>query len=383
MRTRIANSEHVVEVVIVRSADAIALVAAGAAALLGCTESGVFGAGASVDMSFSGLDSLGAHEGRYEAWVVSRSGDTASLGVIEGGDAASLQTDLPVEAPAEVFVTVEPPGDTASGPSRYALMGGPVKGASAELSVRGYVTRGPDLEMTREVGTHVLFTPSDNSVNGYPSYEDGGIWVFNINVQGKPKDDEDICRDVNDQNRFFLEFTPLRPGWMYEGWVVRDHGTSSAVWLSYGKFRVNSYGRANLQDNTGLGAWSGKERYVESDLAKNHCFPGDDWVAGGSENPFGLTLPGDLEAPLDLNGNAEQGVESRWSHVITVEPAFTVEEESPASGPGSVLSAEPFGVRPYFNEIGTAGPATAREIDFRAGEVPTGRVTITASSPGG
>lgn len=367
-----------------RTADVITLAAA-AAALLGCTEVGLLGAGSGVEMSFTGLDRLEPDEGRYEAWVVSRSGDTASLGVFEGGAEATLQAELPVEAPSEVFVTVEPPDDSVEGPSESRLLGGPVTESSAQLTVRGYVTRGRELEFNRDVGTHVLFTPSDNEGGrNYPSYEDGGIWVFNIGVQGKPKNDEDICRDMNDQNNFFLKFTPLRPGWMYEGWVVRDHGTSNSVWLSYGKFRVNSYGRANRQDNTGLGAFSGKEEYVDGHLARNHCFPGDDWVAGASANPFGLTLPGDLEAPLDLNGNADEGIESRWSHVITVEPAYSAEEESPASGHAAVLDARPFGVRPYFNEIGTAGPATARDIGFRGDEVPGGEVTFTtAPSPGG
>ncbi|NIQ59452.1 MAG: hypothetical protein GWN71_40710, partial [Gammaproteobacteria bacterium] len=57
---------------------------------------------------------------------------------------------------------------------------------------------------------------------------------------------------------FFLSFTPLTRGWVYEGWVVRDHGSPEAVWVSYGKFTPNSFRRQDRRDDTGLGPFSGQ-----------------------------------------------------------------------------------------------------------------------------
>lgn len=341
------------------------------AALLACSGEDALSPGATVELSFEGVDRL--EEGGYRAWVVGGAGDTSLLGTFRGGPEAGLEAELPVDDPTEILVDVRPPNGGESGPGPYLLMGGPVEGSTAELSIHGYLTTGRQIGLEEDPGTHVLFTPSDNSFRGYPSYEDGGIWVFNIAAQGKPKNDEDICRDYNDENDFFLDFAPLSEGWSYEGWAVRDHGTGASVWLSYGRFAVNEYGKADNRDNTGLGPLSGKEDFDDGPLARAHCFPGDDWVM----NPYGVDVPADLEVPLDLNGDAEGGVESRWSHVITVEPEWEREEQSPEAGPGAPLRAEPFGIRPYFNGIGEAGPATPRDIGFRRSEVPTGRVTFT------
>jgi hypothetical protein len=299
-------------------------------------------------------------EGTYEAWVVTRAGRAVSAGRFllppDGRVTLAVRTD----DPQSVMLTIEPPGDDDDSPSDLRLLGGEFEGSEAVLDVTGYLTSGVALEPAP--GTHVLFTPSDNSERGYPSHEDAGIWLFNIRG------------DTLDAS-FFLTFTPLSSGWIYEGWMVRDRGTGQELWLSYGKFEPDVRKKVRTRDDTGLGPFSGQLGYREA-MPDEIVFPGDDWIA----NPHGYPVPGGLTLPVDLNGcsrlpadceaaGQERGP-SRWSHVITIEPRADLGEQP--------WAARPFLVRPYRNPVGEAAPDVARTIGFYPDELPRGTVRIVS-----
>lgn len=231
---------------------------------------------------------------------------------------------------------------------------------TAELGVNRYVTAGIPLE--EQPGTHALFTPSDNAELGYPSYEDAGIWLFNLGG------------DTLDGS-FYLTFTPLTSGWVYEGWAVRDYGTPEAVWVSYGKFSPNNFRKQDTRDDTGLGPFSGQPDY-ERAMPEEIDMPGDDWVS----NPNGYPVPGGLELPFDLNGCSAEpaactaaGQEpgpSRWTHVITIEPKADEDEEA--------WLARPFLLQPYRNAFGEGAPAEPRVIEFHAELLPHGAAMLVS-----
>jgi hypothetical protein len=192
-----------------------------------------------------------------------------------------------------------------------------------------------------------MFSPSDNHMNGYPSFEECGVWLFNIAPRLTP------------QNDAWVRLTPLTPGWTYEGWMVRDHGAAGAIWLSYGKFLPDESGAVAARDNTGWGPFSGVDDFA---TAGEEEFPGDDWFA----NPLGFPFPAALSLPLDLREKDASGA-GRWTHIITIEPRRDMGE---AFG-----SERPFAIRPYRDTFGDAGPGSPRAITFRADGVPTGEAT--------
>lgn len=310
-------------------------------------------------LELHGLRALDAGmEGTYEGWVIGDGGRAASAGRFTLPAHGEVELESPVRGARSFLLTVEPPGDDDGEPSDLGLLAGDFQGGEATLDIVGVVTSGAPLEP--EPGTHVLFTPSDNQEVGYPSHEDAGIWLFNI--QGDTLD-----------GSFYLDFTPLSRGWIYEGWLVRDRGTGDAVWLSYGKFEPDVRRKVKTRDNTGLGPFSGQLEYRDA-LPFEVVFPGDDWVA----NPHGYPVPGDIHLPVDLNGcfrpveeceaaGHEYGP-SRWTHVITVEPRTDMEEEP--------WAAEPFLVRPYRNPIGEGPPEEPRTILYAPGELPGGLVRV-------
>ncbi len=209
-------------------------------------------------------------EGTYQGWVIARDGHAVSAGrfVLPADGRVSLVNPIP---DAESFLlTVEPPGDTDDSPSDLRLLGGRFVGGEAILDVAGFITSGIPLEPAP--GTHVLFTPSDNAELGYPSYEDAGIWLFNI------------AGDTLDGS-FFLTFTPLSRSWIYEGWLVRDRGSDTEVWLSYGKFEPDIVRKVRTRDDTGLGPFSGQLSYREA-MQHEIVFPGDDWLANRTATLF-------------------------------------------------------------------------------------------------
>jgi hypothetical protein len=188
-----------------------------------------------------------------------------------------------------------------------------------------------------------MFTPSDNGAHGYPSHEESGVWLFNM----QPRETE--------QGDMWVRLTQLSPGWVYEGWMVRVMDQPGAVWLSYGKFLPDYTGAINSRDDTGWGAFSGVVNFRTDGEEE---FPGDDWIA----NPLNYELPGGLALPLDLREKTAVGA-PRWTHVITIEPA---------RDRGEAIGAErPFVVRPYSDAFGDLGPGIPRTITFRVSGVPS------------
>jgi len=306
-----------------------------------------------IELSITNLTPLDPEtEGTYETWVVSPGGDLLSAGrFIVTSDPTSVETNSPVPNPEDIMITVEPPDDDDDRPSMHKLFGGRFTDGIATLTTVGYVTVvGVPLEPTP--GTHILASPSDDGENGYPSHEDAGLWLFNIGG------------DTLDGS-YYLDFSPLTEGWYYEGWIVRDYGSVDAIWISYGKFRPDAFRQSNDRDDTGLGFFSGRTDY-EFALSLTVRTPGDDWLG----NALGLDVPGGVQLPLDLNGDADLGILSRWTHVITIEPW------GPNRAAESIHDAKPFWLEPYRNAIGEAPASTPRDIVFHPEGLPTGTATL-------
>lgn len=334
-----------------------------------CGDEGTGPAGAvDVLVEFQNLRSLDPQtEGTYEAWAIRADRKAVSAGRFTLSADGRLTVESPIGDPESFMITVEPPGDDDDQPSDQWLLGGMFDGDTAALTIEGYVTPGSPLE--REIGGHVLFTPSDNPWNGYPSREDAGLWVFNIEGPGMPTDF--YMHDPD--SPFYLKMAPLRKGWVYEGWVVLDYATPGECWISYGKWVPGEFNRANTMDNTGFGPFSGWLDYVGNPVGIQHNFPGDDWV----DNPHGFPVPCGLSLPFDLNGNAAEGINSRWTHVMTIEPAFDIQPESPYTDLAAPLAAKPFLLQPYRNPMGEGPVDSARVIEYHSEHVPSGTAIIS------
>ena len=304
--------------------------------------------GTSLTLSLSGLRTLNAvTEGRYEAWILDRAGARTSLGVIEPGQSGVTSLANAVAQPDAFEITYELPGDADGAPSSHRILHGRFGGASAELTIEGAVTEGT-LSLHQRPGQFTMFSPSDNAIHGYPSFEESGVWLFNMAPRDLP------------QNDMWVRLSPLQAGWVYEGWMVRDIDAPDAVWLSYGKFTPDATGAIRSRDDTGWGPFSGVRDFL---TAGEEEFPGDDWIS----NPLGYPVPGNLALPINLREKNAQGV-VRWTHLITIEPA---------SDRGEGISKErPFVIRPYRDAFGEGGPGIPRTITFRADGVPRGSVTL-------
>jgi len=344
----------------------VSLLIAAGVVFTACGDDGII-LGSTLGLEFQGLSTLDAMtEGSYEAWVIDGSGTPHSAGKFVLPPEGHVVLENPTDDPRSVVITLEPPGDNDSAPSGVEIMGGDFSGQSADLSIKGHVTSGAALR--EDIGSHALFTPANNAWRGYPSIEDAGIWVFNLHVIGDPMQRQglDLTSD------FFLKVTPLMQEWVYEGWIVMDYGQATECWVSYGKMESGQDDRLNRQDNTGFGPFSGFRDYVANPLAIEHNFPGDDWV----ENPLDLPVPCGLEIPFDLNGNASQGIPSRWTHVITIEPMSDKTAENPELDVAAPLWAKPFIIRPYMNDIGPGLADEARVIGYHAAGVPQGTAQL-------
>lgn len=284
-------------------------------------------------------------EGHYEAWVIDGAGRAFSAGTFEPtGDVVLVS---PVGDVRGFEVTVEPPGDGDALPSERRLLRGVFRFGTADLAIAGAVTQG-DLPLRETPGTFTMFSPSDNSWAGYPSHEESGVWLFNVRPRETP------------QNDAWVRLTQLQPGWTYEGWMVRDFDTADPIWLSYGKFRPDQTGAVSGRDDTGWGPFSG---VLDFRTAGEEEFPGDDWIA----NPLNFPFPATLTLPLNLREHTASGA-SRWTHVITIEPA---------SDRGEPIGDErPFILRPYHDPFGDGGPAEPRTITYYGANVPRGRVHV-------
>ncbi len=308
-----------------------------------------------VRVELVGLRALDAStEGSYEAWTFSPDGMAFSAGrFVPTGNAVTVRSRI--ANPARFSITVEPPGDNDDRPSIHDLLGGEFVGGSATLTIVRSVTGVDDLEA--DPGHHALFTPSNNPDLSFPSIEDAGLWVF-APVPSQTK-----------HNSHFLRLTPLRAGWIYEGWIVYDYGTATECWISYGKFLPDGFREVNTRDDTGLGIFSGQVDYVNA-MPVDVDMPGDDWVSNihGMPVPCGLTLPFDLNGQRADEPPAFEEIPSRWTHVITIEPIFDRGED--------LLAERPFVMQPYRNPFGQGPPNEGREVEYHPEFVPGGTATI-------
>ena len=303
--------------------------------------------GATLSVSISGLLPLDAAvEGHYEAWVMDRAGAATSLGSIDPRTGSAFTFANPATDVASFLITYEPSRDTDPGPSAHHLLAGRFRNGKAQLAVEGALTLN-DAPLRDKPGQFTMFSPSDNAKNGYPSFEESGVWLFNMAPRDTP------------QNDMWVRLTPLQPGWVYEGWMVRDLGSPNAIWLSYGKFLPDATGAVNSRDDTGWGEFSGVTDYLKGEEE----FPGDDWIA----NPLGYRIPGGLTLPLDLREKTATGA-NRWTHLITVEPSSDRGEP--------VTTPRPFTVRPYRDPFGDGAPGVPRTITFHADGIPRGEVLL-------
>jgi hypothetical protein len=283
-------------------------------------------------------------EGRYEAWTTDPSGAVHALGTFAAGGTFTFPSPIPDVR--SMLVTLEPPGDAHATPSAQVLLRGTLRDGHAELAYQGAVTQS-DLPLRERPGQFTMFTPSDNAVNGYPSHENAGVWLFNMAPSETPQKD------------YYVRMTQLQAGWTYEGWMVRDIGTPKAIWLSYGKFLPDWTGALNQPDDTGWGPFSGVIDFRNAGLED---FPGDDWIS----NPLGLPWPSALVLPLDLREKDATG-RLRWTHVISIEPA---------TDRGEALTTErPFFMRPYADPFGDLPAGAARTVTLNVATMPSGSVT--------
>lgn len=328
--------------------------------LAACSDPVELGQGTRLELSVTGVRALDpATEGSLHVWVVPATGEAVSLGRLADLPAttdgtATLTFDLPVADAREFLVTLEPPGDLDAVPSRYHLIGGDVVGNGATLTIDGVLTNGPPLET--EPGSHSLFTTSNNIAFGYPSAEDAGLWLFTL----RPHHNAHGTREVR--------VTPLRPAWVYGGWIVWRRGTPEEIWIPYGKFRPDEGGLLSSRDDTGSGPFSGDEDYLNAGVED---VPGEEWVSDDVAELLGFELPGDLPLPLDLDAVDPVTGKAAWHHVITIEPAF--DEGEP------MYEARPFFIRPYGNPVGQGGPGDPRLINYVGGE-PIGHVGLVGGS---
>jgi hypothetical protein len=319
------------------------------AALLACGDDGPSAPPVDVGTRFAltttGLPVLDAQrEGYYEAWAIDASGLSHSMGAVAPGTSTLTS---PIAAVRAVEITVEPPGARDVAPSPQRLMRGALDGAAIDLTIAGAITQG-NLELRRQPGTFTMFSPSNNSWEGYPSHEESGIWLFNVRPRETP------------QNDAWVRLTQLQAGWTYEGWMVRDSGAPNAVWLSYGKFVPDQTSAVSGRDDTGWGPFSG---VLDFQTAGEEEFPGDDWIS----NPLNFPFPSELTLPLDLREKMPSGA-SRWTHVITIEPSRDRGEP--------IGSEQPFFLRLYRDAFGDGGPAVPRVITFHEDAVPRATITI-------
>jgi hypothetical protein len=316
---------------------------------LGCSGDAVgprIASGTKLTLTTSALPALDTvREGRYTAWIVDASGRAHWVSTFHPGAPVTLTS--PAGDGKTFEITVELPGAAMDSPSARVLLRGDFDHGVAQLSVVGALTQGT-LELREHPGQFTMFSPSDNEFFGYPSHEESGVWVFNMNP------------GATEQNDFYVRLTQLGAGWTYEGWMVRDFGTPQEIWLSYGKFVPDWTGALNQPDDTGWGPFSGVADFASSHLED---FPGDDWIS----NPLHYPFPSALSLPLNLREKDAAG-KLRWTHVISIEPLLDKGEP--------IGTERPFFLRPYFDPFGDLNPGMPRTITFHKEVVPTGRVAV-------
>ena len=212
-------------------------------------------------LSFTGLDPLenGYH---YEGWAIIAEAavTTGKFNVDANGGLVTttgsaitggvFDTGIDLTDATAIVITIEPNGDTDAVAASTHIVGGPVSGASAALSVGDGSALGDDF--TGASGSYILATPT----NGDGTNENSGIWFLSL-ATGSPTEG--------------LDLPTLPAGWMYEGWAVIG-GTP----VTTGGFTAT--------DAADLSAFfSGTEA--------GPPFPGEDFLVNA---PTGLSFPTDL-----------------------------------------------------------------------------------------
>ena len=293
---------------------------------------------ATVEVTFQNLAVLdAATEGSYEGWVIDGSGTALSTGKFVL-DASGMHTfDSPIAEPMTFVLTVEPPGDNDAIPSDQKLLGGLFTGGTATLSALGFVSVDASADFSTSPGTHVLLTPTTATATD----DDGGIWLIDPGT-----------------GMSTVSLPALNDGWVYEGWVVYEPGTTMQTAISYGKYEPQPDGTLSTRDSDAAGPLSG----APGDLMAGPLVPGGDFVMANGE-----TVPGSIALPFDFNGDDIVSGDSKWMHVISIEPSF---DEGEAS-----LDAVPFQLKPFGNPFGDGGPTDMRTINTLS-PLPTGTATI-------
>lgn len=298
-------------------------------------------------LTFASLPALDpVRDGSYAAWVTDGAQHVYAAGTFVAAPSVSLALPQPIRDGAAIMITVHRPTDDATQPSSQILLSGAIRGGHADLGIAGAVTQA-GLPLVASPGQFTIFTPSNNGAEGYPSEEEAGIWLFNMAPLQTPQ------RDM------WVRLTQLRSGWVYEEWVVRDINAPAAVWLSLGKFVPDATGAVNGRDDDGWGPFSGVLDYATE---TSEDFPGSDFIS----NPLHLPVPGNLTLPLNLLETVA-GV-GRWTHVITIEPAWKRGEPMGAQ--------RPFILRPYSDPVGASGPGVPRTITLHADGVVRGSAEL-------
>lgn len=314
----------------------------GVLVLSACAEDLSPGMPRAVEVEIQDLDGFD-HEldGRLGLWIEDGAGEFHWLGTLDPAVAPQPVREIPHRSGARLLISVHSPGQEGipEAPGSSVLWTGSVPEAGQELRLEfeGGVLQ-PGREFRERPGQFTIFSPSTGHLGRYPFHEESGVWLFNT----QPR--------VTDQNDTWVRLTPLSPGWIYEHWAVRDLGLPDEIWLSAGKFAPDRFGVVRERDHTGWGPFSGVADY---EVAGEEQFPGADWFA----NPLDLPFPADLELPLDLTEVTPEG-QSRWTYVISVEPAFDLVEP--------LTEERPFPLRPYMTPVGSAGPGMPRPLELSA-----------------
>lgn len=305
--------------------------------LSACGEDGPAGPalGDELRLEITGMGAVPAEMGRLHVWVYG-AGDTALAATVPPGAGvapAPVPFTSPLDRPEGALISLEGPDAVPSSPGASRVVEGRFSGSTATLAMEGSLTDGRPFQ--EFPGAHSLFTTSNNS-QGYPSFEEAGLWLFTLTPLANVHESREV------------RVTPLRRGWTYEGWIVRQGDPQ--VWISYGKFTPDEFGLLSSRDDTGTGPFAGARDFLNAGVED---VPGEEWTTTEVADQLGLTLPAGLQVPLALDAVDGSG-NAVWHHAITVEPAADLSE-----GP---LEGVPFPIRPYENPIGPGGPGVPRTI---------------------
>ena len=295
---------------------------------------------AELSVVFNDLATLA--EGTYEGWVIDQDGQPHSTGTFALSANGQHSFTSPVDNPAMFVLTVEPPNDSDPAPSDQKLLGGPFVSGTAQLTALGFVSLDASADFNTSPGTHVLLTPTTATA----SDDDAGIWLLEPpGAGGAPT--------------AAVTLPPLTAGWVYEGWVVYGPGTLMERAVSYGKITIETDGTVAGRDSDAAGPLSG----APGDLMAGPPFSGSDFVMLNA-----TMFPAMPMLPFDFNGDDVVTGDSQWMHVISIEPAFDLGEDT--------LDAVPFLMKPFGDPFADGGPTDARTIDPLV-PLPTGMVTLT------